>query len=107
MNVALERRVERLEERGAIWQPAAFDLAKKHGTLELAKIVLHGLRLGAGAKTELDADDGSLSPERRAELTKTLEAAREVVKGLRESRTEAVAPPPPPPNEETTQWLQQ
>ena len=79
MNVALARRVERLEER-RMFSPrrTTFDLNTRHGKIRLAQTVYAALMQGVMAKDELDADDGSLSPDRRAELSKTLENALKV-----------------------------
>ena len=74
MRQALVRRLEHLEER----QAGALRLNETLSTFEVARRVLATVREGLEAKEELAAANGSLDPERRAELTKRLKAAREI-----------------------------
>ena len=79
MKNALVRRLERLEERRSVWHRTNQPLS----TFEIARLVCSALRQGAEARKELDAADASLSPSRRAELTKTIEGVRKVAAMLK------------------------
>ena len=53
----------------------------------VALAVYHCLREGGEARKELDAADDSLDPERRAELTEQIEAARKITTALEKYST--------------------
>ncbi len=83
MKQALVRRLERLEELRA---PAHTNYPVEGwgrlGKINAAILICAALREGGEAKKELDAANGSLNPERRAELSKTLEVARAIAATL-------------------------
>lgn len=89
MRAALERRVLALELVGHMEGPSS-----AMNMLELAMYIGLALRRGGEARKELDAADASLEPERRAELTKTLEGARVVGRVLTKYRLSARFVPP-------------
>ena len=81
------RRLEALEE----WRTPAHTNYPVEGrgaaaTLNRAILIALALRKGAEAREELDAANGTLDPERRAKLNKTLEAARRIGATLRKHR---------------------
>ena len=81
MRAALERRVQALELVGHMAGPSS-----ALSTLETVMFIGLALRRGGRAKAALDAAGTSLEPERRAELTKTLEGARVIGKVLAKYR---------------------
>ena len=83
MKLALERRVKALEE----WHEPAHTNYPVEGwgwsaKINAAILICAALREGETAREELAAANGSLDPERRAELTKRLKAAGEIAKTL-------------------------
>ncbi len=60
-------------------------------TLNLAILIGFALRLGAEAREELDAANGTLDPKRRAKLIKTLESARFIAATLTKYRRAKVS----------------
>lgn len=71
---ALERRIEALEERQALYRQPVKSLS----TLKAALLILATMREGEEAEKEVAAANGCLDPERRAKLTKTVEVARSI-----------------------------
>ncbi len=86
------RRLEALEE----WRAPARTNYPVEGrgrvaTVNLAILIGAALREGADAKEELDAANGTLDPERRAKLSKTLAAARLITVTLTKYRPAKVS----------------
>ena len=92
MKKELLRRVEALEE----WRAPARTYYPVEGrgevaTINLAILIYAALRAGAEAREELDAANGTLDPERRAKLSKTLAAARLITATLTKYRPAKVS----------------
>ena len=83
MRKALVRRIERLEDRQATAQQLEEQWSGWSAAIHDAMVIGLALQLGANAREELDAANGSLDPGRRAELTKRVEGARSIAAMLR------------------------
>ena len=70
---SIERRVLALEQQVRPEQPVE-DLP----LFELARRVIHLLHLGVKAREQLDADAGTIDPERRRSLTEVLDRAKRI-----------------------------
>ena len=76
------RRLEALEE----WRAPGRTNYPAENRLSAAILIGFALRLGAEAREELDAANGTLDPKRRAKLSKTLEVARSITATLTKYR---------------------
>ena len=81
MKQSMIKRLERVEDRQALGQRSG-ETIESMPIFEVARRILFAIAMGEDAKKKLDAADTSLSSARRAELTKTLEAARSLVATL-------------------------
>ena len=90
MKKELLRRLEALEE----WRSPAhtsYPVEGPRGKINRAILIGAALREGAEAREELEAANGTLDPERRAKLSKTLEAARAITATLTKHRPAKVS----------------
>ncbi len=86
------RRLEALEEcRAPTHTNYPVEGRGRVATLNRAILIGFALRLGAEAREELDAANGTLDPERRAKLSKTLAAARLITATLTKYRPAKVS----------------
>ena len=95
---SIERRVLALEQRVIHVKPVEI-----LPLVEVARRAAFVMRLGANAREELDADTGSLDPERRAALTEVLDAAKRIASLL----ARPVNGDQPNMKEELTSWQHQ
>ncbi len=78
MKLSLMKRLEHVEQRQVRALRLEDQRSERQAAIHDAMVIGNALRVGGNAREELEAANGSLDPSRRAELVKTVEAARSI-----------------------------